>query len=473
LQRFRLVIVALALACPAAAVAQQRAPEKGPGVVTDTPGALVIEAPRADFPDAFQHSTLRHTFRFTNHGTREVALEEAFGLKPGAQVTFQPARVPPGAQGTIEVAQDVQDTRGATSFRFALVTDEPGVSRYRMSLSGFVMSAFAPELALVDFGRVTRGAPLEKTIEITSREVDRLQVLRVEDVPAFLDLDTKGRAGLADEGLLVRVRLKERPPLGLSTGRVVLWTNAPVQPRLELHYAAQVFADVEPETHPLSFQLVRIGEPRTIDVRLRSRSGRAFEVKEAVDTLGVVDVTSEPCDGGTGPSPCVVLHATAHVLGPLTLQGSLLVKVAGDAEVLPLTYGGMVVGPEARVQDLDVATTAPPSPPATAVAPAPPPAANAPATTPPPRGLSWRARNDEDLYGYVVYRADKEIGPFRRVSPVIPVDSERGVDHRYVFDDPTAVPGRTYFYYLDTIDRRGTTERFSPVRSRVTPAPAP
>lgn len=470
MQRLRLLAFALALACPAVAPAQQRAPEKGPGVVTDTPGALVIEAPRVDFPDAFQHATLRHTFRFTNRGTREVVIEEGFGLKPGATVTFRPARVPPGAQGTIEVAQDVKDALGDTSFRFALVTDEPGVARYRMSLSGFVMSAFAPGLVLADFGRVRRGAPLEKTIEITSREVDRLQVLRVEDVPAFLEVDAHERSGLAGEGLLVRVRLKEQPPLGLSTGRVVLSTNAPVQPRLELHYAAQVFGDVEPETHPLSFQLVRIGEPRTIDVRLRSRSGRPFEVKEVVDTLGVVDVESEPCDGGTGPSPCVLLHATAHVLGPLTLQGSLLVKIEGDAEVVPLAYGGLVVAPQARVQDLDAAAVAPP--PAAPAAPAVPPAADAPAAAPPPRGISWRARNDEDLYGYLVYRADKEIGPYRRVSDVIRVGTERGVDHRYVFDDPTAVPGRTYFYYLDTIDRRGTTERFSPVRSRVTPPPA-
>jgi hypothetical protein len=462
--------LAVLVACPAAALAQQR-PEKAPGVRTDVPPALAIEAPHGAFPDAFQHSTVRRTFRFTNQGAREVVIEEAFGLKPGATVTARPTRVPPGAQGTIEVAQDVGDVLGETSFRFALITDEPGVSRYRLSLSGFVMSAYAPEIALVDFGRVTRGAAVEKTLEIASREVERLEVLRAEDVPGFLDVDTKERAGLAGENVVVRVRLSERPPLGLSTGRVVLWTNAPTQPRLELRYAAQVFADVEPEAHPLSFQLVRMGEPRTIDVRLRSRSGRAFQVKEAVDTLGVVDVTSEPCGGGTGPSPCVVLHATAHVLGPLDLAGSLLVKIEGDAEVLPLAYSGMVINPQTRVQDLDASTlpsparvgdAAPPGPSA-AAAPSPPPAG------PPPRGLSWRARNDEELYGYVVYRADKEIGPFRRVSEVIRVDTAPGVDHRYAFDDPTAVPGRTYYYYLDTISRRGTTERFSPVRSRVTP----
>ena len=456
----------MALACPAAgAVAQSRAPEKAPGVRTDTPPGLVIEAPRADFPDAFQHSTVRHTFGFENRSTKTVVVEESFGLKPGASVVCHPARVPLGGRGTIEVSQDVQDALGAASFRFALVTDEPGVSRYRMSLAGFVLSAYTPEVPLLDFGRVARGTAAERSVELSSREVDRLEVQRVEGAPDFLELDTTRRAGLAGEALVVRARLRERAPLGLSTGRVVLWTNAPTQPRLEVHYAVQAFADVEPDTHPLSFQLVRMGEPKTIDVRLVSRSGRAFEVKEVLDTLGVVDVASEPCGGGTGPSPCVLLHATAHVLGPLTLQGSLLVKVSGEADVLPLTYGGMVVSPETRVEELDASTLAPPPRPAATSAPGAPPA-DAPA---PPRGLSWRSRNDEDLYGYLVYRADREIGPFRRVSDVIRVQTERGTDHRYAFDDPTAVAGRTYFYYLDTIDPRGRTERFSPVRSRTTP----
>jgi hypothetical protein len=236
-----------------------------------------------------------------------------------------------------------------------------------------------------------------------------------------------------------------------------------------VHYAVQVFADVEPDAHPLSFQLVRMGEPKTIDVRLESRSGHAFEVKEVVDTLGVVDVTSEPCSPGTGPSPCVMLHATARVLGPLTLSGTLLVKLSGEAEVLPLTYGGMVVSPETRIEELDASALAPPPGPAPAGAAAAPPAAAPSPSVAPPRGLSWRARNDEDLYGYLVYRADREIGPFRRVSDVIRVQTERGADHRYAFDDPTAVAGRTYFYYLDTISPRGLTQRFSPVRSRTTP----
>jgi hypothetical protein len=45
------------------------------------------------------------------------------------------------------------------------------------------------------------------------------------------------------------------------------------------------------------------------------------------------------------------------------------------------------------------------------------------------------------------------------------------VAHEYEFRDTTARPGRTYFYYLDTVSQRGLTERFSPVRAATAPGP--
>ena len=446
---------------------------------TATPG-LVVESPHVTFDDAFELSTVSHTFRFANRGPREVVIQSGLGLKPGAEVTFQPARVPPGGSGTIEVKQRLENARGESTFRFAIITDEPGVARYRMSLSGFVLSAYSPELPLLSFGRVQRGQTPEKSVELFSREVDRLEVTRVEGVPDFLEVTTGERTGLAGEGLVVRARLRERPPLGLSTGRFTLATNAAAQPQLDVHYSVEAFGDVLPDVHPLSFELVRMGEPKTIEVRLRSRSGNAFEVKEVKDSLGVVDVESGPCTAGSGPSDCVVLHATALVLGPLSLQGTLRVTIAGETEPLTLSYGGLVIAPQTQVRTLGEGdgTFAEPRAPAEdrdAVTPAPaaqplPSPPQAPAATSLPR-LSWKAQNDETFYGFIVYRADKEIGPFRRVSPVIRSQAEAGATHQYEFADTTALPGRTYFYYLDTIDRRGQTQRFSPVRAR-TVAPA-
>ncbi len=518
--------LAALLFAASASSAQVRGPEKGPGMESTAPPGLVIEEPHTSFPDAFQLTTITRTFRFSNRGPREVVIQEGLGIKEGARVTFSPSRVPPGAGGTVQVEQDLGAILGATSFRFAIITDEPGVARYRMSLSGFVLSAYTPELPLASFGRLARGQEAERAIELFSREVDRLEVRRVEGAPAFLHVDVGERAGLAGEGLVVRLRLQGRPPLGLSTGQVTLWTNVETQPRYVVNYTAEVFGDVEPDAHPLSFELVRMGEPKTIDVQLRSRSGNAFEVKGVTDSLGVVDVDTEPCPGtGPGPSPCVILHATAGVEGPMNLAGVLDVHIGGDPEPLPLRYGGWVISPNTVVRQLGDAgadtifagagagasssplgdsvapasaadtprTAVPPAPVAPRTpAPSPTPSAPAPAVSPNPsvsptpaaapkaapeapgtRGtrIAWKSRNDESLYGYIVYRADKEIGPFRRVSDVIRTKDAPDVAHEYEFRDTTARPGRTYFYYLDTVSQRGLTERFSPVRAATAPGP--
>lgn len=457
---------------------------------TATPG-LEIEAPHASFADAFQFATVRHAFHFKNTGPREVVIEEGLGLKPGAKVTFSPARIPPGGVGTVEVAQDLRDSLGQSSFRFAIVTDEPGVSRYRMSLSGFVLSAYSPEQSLLRFGRVQRGQAAEKSVELFSRDVDRLEVRRVEGAPEFLRVTATERSGLAGEGLVVRVRLQERPPLGLSTGRLVLWTNVDVQPRIEVAYAVEAFADIEPDVHPLSFELVRMGEPKTVDVRLSSRSGNAFKVKDVTDSLGVMDVEQEPCAGASAePSNCTLLHVTTRVEGPMDLQGVLTVRFADGQEPLPLSYGGIVISPRTEVRQLDLGsgpsifseTPSGPRPGAGVEGPAAPSPVPAPASvspTPAPAlstgaqagvRLFWRSRNDRELYGYLVYRAEREIGPFRRVSDVIRVGLEPADEHGYEFRDPSAVPSRTYFYYLDTVSRAGKTERFSPVRAHTAPA---
>ena len=79
--------------------------------------------------------------------------------------------------------------------------------------------------------------------------------------------------------------------------------------------------------------------------------------------------------------------------------------------------------------------------------------------------LTWKSKDDKGLYGYLVYRATKREGPYRRVGReivhVVPPDDE-GLSN-YAFVDRDVVAGRTYFYYLDTLDANGRKKRFSGV----------
>lgn len=98
---------------------------------------------------------------------------------------------------------------------------------------------------------------------------------------------------------------------------------------------------------------------------------------------------------------------------------------------------------------------------APAPAPSPTPAAESSAEV----ELQWTARNEEGVYGYLVYRSQRREGPYRRVNPDIiharhdtpPATSS------YRFVDVKVEPGRTYYYYLDTVSDGGLKQRLSGV----------
>ena len=82
--------------------------------------------------------------------------------------------------------------------------------------------------------------------------------------------------------------------------------------------------------------------------------------------------------------------------------------------------------------------------------------------------LEWSAAREDGVYGYLIYRAERREGPFRRLNLDIVharPDGPGGVSsYRYV--DADVEPGRTYYYYLDTLTMSGLKQRLSGVISR-------
>ena len=107
--------------------------------------------------------------------------------------------------------------------------------------------------------------------------------------------------------------------------------------------------------------------------------------------------------------------------------------------------------------------------PATASEPAP---TAVPATSGPSITLTWSARNQSSLYGYLIYRAERRQGPFLRVNDDIVRVDEKATDEtasRYRWVDTTVAPGVTYYYYLDTVSLQGRKSRFSGVLKKTAP----
>ena len=82
--------------------------------------------------------------------------------------------------------------------------------------------------------------------------------------------------------------------------------------------------------------------------------------------------------------------------------------------------------------------------------------------------LKWSTASEVENFGYDVYRALGEKGPFERVTeePVLGAGTT-DLPSSYQFVDDTIEPGIAYFYYVESISLSGTRKRFTPViRSR-------
>lgn len=78
--------------------------------------------------------------------------------------------------------------------------------------------------------------------------------------------------------------------------------------------------------------------------------------------------------------------------------------------------------------------------------------------------IRWATASEVDNFGYDVYRADREEGPFERLTPK-PVAGAGTTDEpqRYAYPDKTIAEGKAYYYYVESISLDGIRERFTPI----------
>ncbi len=81
--------------------------------------------------------------------------------------------------------------------------------------------------------------------------------------------------------------------------------------------------------------------------------------------------------------------------------------------------------------------------------------------------LTWSTASEVDNFGYFVMRGEDETGPFKAVNEkAIPGAGNSEVPKDYRYQDFDVTPGKTYWYYLESVSTSGVREKFSPVLKR-------
>lgn len=78
--------------------------------------------------------------------------------------------------------------------------------------------------------------------------------------------------------------------------------------------------------------------------------------------------------------------------------------------------------------------------------------------------LKWSTATEVDNFGFDIYRATSEDGPFDRITST-PIPGAGTVDEPryYEYEDEAIDPTRDYYYYVESISIDGMREQFSPI----------
>ena len=88
--------------------------------------------------------------------------------------------------------------------------------------------------------------------------------------------------------------------------------------------------------------------------------------------------------------------------------------------------------------------------------------------------LTWETASEIDNLGFNLYRADSQVGQLVKINANLIASQNLGgaVGAAYSFLDESAVPGTTYYYWLEDIDASGTATKNGPVAARMAAAKA-
>lgn len=438
-----------ALAFGAAALTRAEAPmtltTAWPDPLPSTPGAEVLIAVRA-----------------TNHGERAVTITgQEDTTSHSFRISNLPLRVEPGESAVLEVRGVTATRLGIHANPIRLRLDPSAESTVRAPV--IVHSKFEPQVAEVDFGVVEAGSSPSQVIVFSSEEVPTFALQEPLEHSALTEVKVQ------EDKRSVRLTLRDDLPWGPHRSQLLLSTGSTLQPHIPIETTVEVRGDVVPSTYSVEMGLQRQSSAMPFVVRLEDLRGAPLELGAIKAEGAPLNVEQSAC-----PSPsesCRMLSLTLAAGEQTGVVGGVLkVGLPDHGQELSISYGGLLVSDSTRIQEIDSSDQN------SAVSDLPSVLQQISSSGrviefPAPEGtgplLRWRVSNDKSVFGYLIYRSEREEGPFERINPelVIAYSGEESSPVEYKWRDTSARTGQSYWYRVDVLERSGIRKTLaSPVR---------
>jgi len=432
-------------------------------------GTISVET--ADVGEHYQFTRVETQIQITNRSKQSLPIRAIKAYRPEDRVLRAPAEVAAGATVTATVELFLKNDLGNRWHVFGIAAgaagdDDPLSNLARIHVFGVsVLDQPRPQL---DFSVVNVGEDIApKIVPIASQEIPALKATKILSAPeGFI-------ASVSEDGASISVSVSKTAPWGMQDSYVKVALDSPQQPEIWIEVRADVHGTVIPSANPYALGVMRGGAKNEFLIRLDNRSGKDFKID---------NLLLEGIKGQVHEDLCTPLQAgcrmirlnVADAAQAGKLNGKILVGLPDFKRTLPIVISGIFLKADTAVVSLDdqlkKTTTESDAAPAaispTKLSDALNKAVHPPVELPNPTGtgplLKWNVANEQNIYGYVIYRADTEAGPFHRVNKdIVRVMAEENAGATYKWRDSTATSGKTYWYYVGLIYGDGLRHQLS------------
>jgi len=421
-----------------------------------------------DVGEIYQANTGKSTILFTNVGDKPVKILAVTPTydKDGVGEFNTPISVAPRTSVNIPVSVFSGMDAGNRRHTFDIDTDIKNRLRVQALVHLFGLSVLDDPEPKADLGTVdTNAAAPVRVVSMSSREVPDFRITSIVEMPDFVT------AKILADGRSVVVTGNPNASWGRHAGFVKVALNSSIQPQAWIAVTADVHGDVIPSSNPIEMGVFRVTKNPFV-VQLKSRDGKAVKLgKVSLDGIHAT-LAKEACVGGAAGCAQISVKVADDQPGGL-VRGKLFVWLTDFHRQLPIDLAGLYVPERVKIHTFDEVSkkmsksSAEPPPldlksaleKSTQVAP--PPAADPPGHGP---LLKWQVSNENNMYGYLIYRGDSENGPFLRVNKdIVHVGADKGdgITSSYAWRDDSAATGKTYWYYIGMLYRDGTKQQLS------------
>ncbi|MSQ47705.1 MAG: DUF1573 domain-containing protein [Deltaproteobacteria bacterium] len=280
------------LLCHDTSAANQETPPPAPSL---TAPATEPQAPRIvfqellhDFGTLEQGDQVNHLFKFTNQGSRDLRIESVKTSCGCTAAVVSSEVTAPGQEGMISATFDTSKFFGERVKTVSVHSNDPLQPVTTLTLQGVIAVEVTIEPIQLYLGRVRRGANTTHTIELLHDTNKPISITDATVTSPLIRLRSEDLEKNGKKGKKLFVTLRKDAPLGRVSTDITVTTTSQKHPTLSIPVFGHIEGDMLVQPPQVSFGVVRKGDTKQQDIRIKSRSSKPVHIVRTQSSTSTV-----------------------------------------------------------------------------------------------------------------------------------------------------------------------------------------